>query len=280
LADDIVAHELTHGFTQYTSGLFAYYQSGAINESISDVFGEFVDLSNGHGNDAPAVRWLIGEDIGGGGAIRSMQDPTAFSQPDKMTSSLYYTGDKDDGGIHTNGGINNKAAFLMSDGGTFNGQTVTGIGIAKAAKLYYEANTHLLVSGSDYADLFDALDQACSNLTSIGALTQDDCTQVHTATLAVEMNLQPVAGFNTDATFCSTAGLVPANLFFDGLENGTGNFVFSAGPGTVRWSDNQTYAHSGTHSLFANDSPGEITDTSAAMTSSVLLPANAYLYFA
>ena len=51
LADDVVGHELTHGVTQFTSGLFYYYQSGAINESLSDVFGELIDQTNGHGND-------------------------------------------------------------------------------------------------------------------------------------------------------------------------------------------------------------------------------------
>ncbi len=78
LADDVVGHELTHGVTQYTSGLFYYYQSGAINESLSDLWGEFVDLSNGRGNDAANVRWLIGEDIAGLGAIRSLIDPPAY----------------------------------------------------------------------------------------------------------------------------------------------------------------------------------------------------------
>jgi Zn-dependent metalloprotease len=71
-ADDVVGHELTHGVTQFTSNLFYYYQSGAINESLSDVFGEFIDQTNGRGNDSPAVRWLLGEDVPGG-AIRTCE---------------------------------------------------------------------------------------------------------------------------------------------------------------------------------------------------------------
>ena len=126
LADDVVAHELTHGVTQYTSNLFYYRQSGAINESLSDVWGELVDQANGRGNDDPDVRWLLGEDIAGLGAIRSMGDPPAFSDPDRMTSPLYSQADSDNGGVHTTGGVNNKAASLMVDGGTFNGQTITG----------------------------------------------------------------------------------------------------------------------------------------------------------
>ena len=64
-ADDVVGHELTHGVTEFSSHLFYYYQSGAINESMSDVFGEFVDLTNGAGSDDPADRWMLGEDLPG-----------------------------------------------------------------------------------------------------------------------------------------------------------------------------------------------------------------------
>ena len=62
LGDDIVGHELTHGVTEFTSNLFYYYQSGAINESLSDVFGELIDLTNGTANNRRAVRWLLGEE--------------------------------------------------------------------------------------------------------------------------------------------------------------------------------------------------------------------------
>src|SRR5678809_204665 len=95
------------GVTQYTSNLFYYYQSGAINESLSDVFGEFIDQTNGHGNDAPSVKWLLGEDVAGLGAIRDMKNPSSFGQPDRMTSPYYYTGSGDSGGVHTNSGVNN-----------------------------------------------------------------------------------------------------------------------------------------------------------------------------
>ena len=60
-----------------------------------------------------AVKWLIGEDVAGRGAIRSMSDPPSFSHPDRMTSALYDQSAADNGGVHTNSGINNKAAFLM-----------------------------------------------------------------------------------------------------------------------------------------------------------------------
>lgn len=187
LADDVVSHELTHGVTQYESGLVYFYQSGAINESLSDVWGEFVDLTNSAGNDSASARWLMGEDITGLGAIRDMENPPAFSDPDKMSSSLYSHGPDDNGGVHTNSGVNNKAVYLMTDGGTFNGITVTAVGLAKVAKIYYEAQTNLLTSASNYADLGNGLYQACLNLIGQAGITSGNCQEVRDATVAVEM---------------------------------------------------------------------------------------------
>src|SRR4029077_3318528 len=183
--------------------LFNYYQSGAISESLSDVWGELIDQGNSRGNDAPGVRGLTGEAVPGLPPVRNMANPPALGSPDKMTSPLYALAATDNGGVHINSGINNKAAFLMVDGGTFNGQTVTGLGATKVAKIYYEAQTHLLTSGSDYGDLYNALNQACTNLVGTATgITALDCDQVGNATLAVEMNQQPASSFNTEAAFC------------------------------------------------------------------------------
>ena len=281
-SDDVVGHELSHGVTQFTSNLFYYYQSGAINESLSDVFGEFIDQTNGHGNDAPGVRWLLGEDIPGVGAIRNMQNPPAFGNPDKMTSPIYYAGAADNGGVHYNSGINNKAAYLMVDGGAFNGQTIAGLGIPKVAKIYYEVETHLLTSGSDYADLGDALNQGCANLVGTAGITLGDCDQVRNAVLAVEMALQPVPGFNPEAPLCGI-GQTPASVFFDNLEGGAGNFVMSAAVGPIRWRLDSPYgafAHSGQHFLYADDYPAAAADSSVATAAGIVIPPNAFLHFA
>ncbi len=281
MADDVVAHELTHGVTQHESGLFYFYQSGAINESFSDIWGEFVDQSNGAGNDTASVKWLMGEDIVGLGAIRSMSNPLAYGQPDKMTSASYSGTADDNGGVHRNSGINNKAAFLMTDGGSFNGQTITGLGLAKVATIYYEVNANLLTSGADYSDLYNALYQGCLNLVGTAGITLADCAEVRKATVAVEMNLQPLTGTNIEAPTCPV-GQAPRNIFFDDLERGSGNFTFGSEVGSARWqldAPGDPYAHSGLHELYANDTPPAVTDTTASMTNSYTLPANAYLRF-
>jgi len=164
-ADDVVAHELTHAVTENESNLIYWSESGAINEALSDIFGELVDLGNGAGNDGPGVRWLIGEDLPPAiGAIRNMANPPAFSDPDRRYSPLWWPWSPDNRGVHTNSGVANKLAFLLTDGGTFNGQTVAGQGVTAVAALFYEAQVHLLVPGSDYFDLYAALRQGAINL--------------------------------------------------------------------------------------------------------------------
>lgn len=257
-ADDVVAHELTHGVTEKTSNLFYYYQAGAINESFSDIWGEFVDQTNSGGTDTAAVKWKLGEDVPGIGAVRSMENPPEFSDPDKMTSIYYSTSSDDNGGVHSNSGVNNKAAYLMTDGGTFNGQTISGLGIDKVAKLYYEVQTKHLTSGSDYLDLYNGLIQSCSDLVTATTLISSDCTQVQKALTAVEMNSTPVKGFNPEADLCSAPSSQNSIIFTDNLESGLSKWTFSHNTGLLNhnWVDWLTisptapFAASGTHSLY------------------------------
>ena len=281
-ADDVVAHELTHGVTQYTSGLFYYMQSGAINESLSDIFGEFVDLTNGRGTDSAAVRWKIGEDLPGG-AARDMKDPPSISTsfgpyPDRMTSSNYFCGNGgDSGGIHINSSVGNKAAYLMTDGGMFNGKNVIGLGIPKAAKIFYEAQVHLLTSASDFADLYDDLILACNNLTGTGGITTADCQEVKNALDAVEMNQPPTFCAAAEAPLCP-AGTTPVNVFFDSFEAGAGNWTSAALSGVNAWGSpiENLYATSGKNALYGEDPV--TTSDSYVRTNDIAIPAKAYLH--
>ena len=289
LADDVVAHELTHGVTQYTSNLFYYYESGAISESLSDIWGEFVDQTNEEGDDSPGVKWLMGEDITGLGAIRDMAHPPNYGHPDRMTSPLYFetTGDflslSDSGGVHINSGVNNKAAYLMTDGDTFNGKTISGLGISKVAAIYYEVQTNYLTSGSGFADLYNFLLQGCLNL--IGGsegITEIDCEEVREATDAVEMNQESSTGFNPEAAVCPP-GESSTILFFDDLETSDANWSFSAISGTSSWLRDISsipYSSSGVSMLWGDDS-NTSSDSVAAMALDVQLPAGTqpYLHF-
>ena len=288
-ADDVVGHELTHGVTEFSSHLFYYYQSGAINESLSDVFGELIDQTNGAGNDTAEVKWLLGEDIPGVGAIRDMETPGAYGDPDRMTSPNY-TADAseiDAGGVHTNSGVNNKAAFLITDGGTFNGRTVTGLGAAKTARIYYEVETAMLTSASDYADLGSALPQACTNLVGTAGITAADCTEVarrrrgdRDGDLAAGRARsrgarRAPAGSCPRASSPTTSRTRPAANWSAGAD-----WYNPQNPNPyVGW--DPTYATSGTKNLWGDDPYDDAGTSSISMTRSVAIPSGrpAYLRF-
>jgi Zn-dependent metalloprotease len=111
---DVVGHEMFHGVTDSTARLEYANQSGALNESYSDIFGTIIaNLGN------PAVdswNWNVGEGMDvGGKPFRNMKDPTLFGQPDHMKNfrRLPDTAEGDWGGVHINSGIHNKCAFLI-----------------------------------------------------------------------------------------------------------------------------------------------------------------------
>ena len=191
-ADDVVAHELAHGLSQQTAGLVYWYQSGALSESLSDVFGELVDLSNGLGDDDPSVRWQLGEDLpaSAGGVTRHMANPPLFGQPDSTSSPFFdpAVDYEDSGAVHVNSGVPNKTAYLIADGtgsepgGSFAGRSFPGIGADRTGVLHWFA-MQLLTPGSDFADLAAALSAACTSLAATGSagFTSTECVTVDAA---------------------------------------------------------------------------------------------------
>lgn len=153
---DVATHEMTHGVIQHTAGLIYENQSGALNESFADVFGAMVDRSN----------WLIGEDITKAAPyLRSLSDPASGSQPAKMSEykNLPNTKDGNNGGVHINSGIPNRAAYLSAEGLTVEGLG-TSIGRDKTEKIYYRALTKYLQASSQFLDARRALIQAAEDL--------------------------------------------------------------------------------------------------------------------
>lgn len=221
-ADDVVAHEWGHAYTEYNSNLIYLWQSGALNESYSDVWGEVVDLFNNYedaGEDnsvrttnscSESNRWKMGEDATAfGGAIRDMWDPTCNGDPGKVTDSQYFCSDADSGGVHANSGVPNHAFALLVDGGTYNGQTISPLGFVKAIHIWWRVQNVYLTASSDFATFADALDAACQDLLGIDLegisttatpaglsgeiITAADCAEVSEAILAVELRTDPLA---------------------------------------------------------------------------------------
>jgi Zn-dependent metalloprotease len=135
-AIEVVGHELTHGVTQSTINLLYTGQSGALNESISDVFGCLVKQYK-LGQTADQATWLIGEGILGpamhGVALRSMKAPgTAYDGDDQPASmSAFVNTTSDNGGVHTNSGIPNRAFYLAAT-------AIGGNAWERAGRIWYQ----------------------------------------------------------------------------------------------------------------------------------------------
>lgn len=293
-ADDVVGHELTHGVTSHESALFYFYQSGAINEALSDIAGEMIDQTNAV--EPAATKWLEGEDLSIG-PIRDMENPPAFGDPDRMQSPNY-TGDPsftDQGGVHTNSGVANKAAYLMTEPGShsFNGKTVTGVGIDKSAAIWYRVNSVKLTTSSDYQDLHVALRQACADLigttprnatggaSSSGAITAANCAEVKDAVDATEMDLQQDPSkwpIPFEAPYC-TGGLTQVNSLVEKFNKPAAQWKFTKQAGG-NWFTTKAYAEGG-KAVGAGDatsSPAAF-DTSLTQNTGVTIPAGGFLRF-
>ncbi|MBD3926050.1 M4 family metallopeptidase [Nocardioides cavernae] len=155
-----------------------------------------------------SYRWLMGEKSSAfGGAIRDMWMPTCAGDPGKVSDAEYHCDTSDAGGVHTNSGVPNHGYALLVDGGTSNGVTITGIGLDKAAAIYYRAMTAYQTPTSDFTDHADALAASCRDLTgqpinkltvapnatpvAATPITATDCTQVDNAAAAVELRKEP-----------------------------------------------------------------------------------------
>jgi len=189
---DIVAHEFTHGVVDYTANLVYERESGALDESFADVFGEYIEKRIFGSNN-----WLLGWDrmVNGTNApVRDMANPQSFSQPDRYLGFNWLpatgscipvgpgeSGDNDFCGVHTNSGVQNRMFFLLSAGGsgwtndsssrataaTGNNPypwTVEGIGIENAVRIAYRALSFYLGANSSYSDSRNAWVHAANDL--------------------------------------------------------------------------------------------------------------------
>jgi len=155
---DIAAHEIAHGLTSNTANLIYQAESGALNESFSDIFGtaiEFFARPN-------RANWTVGEDIGS--TFRSMSNPKRFRDPDTYRRTNYVStdgcvpsGQNDNCGVHTNSGVQNFWFYLLSQGGSGtndrgNAYTVDGVGIDTAAAIAYRNLVVYLNVFSEFQD--------------------------------------------------------------------------------------------------------------------------------
>lgn len=155
---DVAGHEMTHGVVQNTANLRYQNEPGALNESFADVFGVMIDRDD----------WQIGEDVVKGrgtfstGFLRDLANPnnggTSLSSPGWQPKQVSekYGGAQDNGGVHINSGIPNRAFYLFANN--------AAVGKNKAELVYYRTLTQYLVASSNFLDCRAAVERACGDL--------------------------------------------------------------------------------------------------------------------
>jgi bacillolysin len=193
---DIVAHELTHGVTDYSSQLEYRNESGALNEAFSDIIGTSVEFyfqpraADVVTNTATMTAdYLIGEDSFRGGTtngVRSLADPAAFGDPDHYSKRRYLGTDTDNGGVHYNSTIVGHAFYLAIEGGTnrTSGLSVQGVGDKnrdQIEKVFYRAFVYNLPSQATFSMARIATIQSARDQYGTGSAVEQAVTQAWTA---------------------------------------------------------------------------------------------------
>jgi Zn-dependent metalloprotease len=175
IALDIIGHELTHGVTQYEANLAYWDQSGALNESLSDVFGSLVKQYQ-RKQTANQADWIIGEGLFtsnvNGVGIRSMKAPgTAYNDPvlgkDPQPAHMkdYVRTVEDNGGVHINSGIPNHAFYVTA-------LELGGYAWQKAGQIWYKTLTHKLQERSTFQQACDLTFEAAGEIFGTNSLEQ------------------------------------------------------------------------------------------------------------
>lgn len=237
---DITGHEISHGLTERTSNLDYQNESGALNESFSDIFGAAVEWYG----DSTVANWLIGEDIGG--AFRSMSNPNTYGDPDTYTGTNWYTGTGDNGGVHINSGVQNHWYYRLSVGGSGtndlgNAYNVTAIGRNKATRIAWRNDVVYLTNTSDYADARFYAIQSANDL--YGVCSQEAISTTR-AWYAVGVGADFVAGADAQFTASPVSGCIaPFTVNFTNTSTNAANYVWTFGDGGTSTALNPSYTY-------------------------------------
>ncbi len=243
---DITGHEIAHGVTQFSADLVYQRESGALNESFSDIFGEMVENHATGSNN-----WEMGSEIGisGNGAFRSMSNPKQYNDPDTYGGTHWTnpncgvpTQSNDYCGVHSNSGVQNKWFYILAVGesGTNdlgNSYGVTGLGLTKAGAIAYRNLTTYLSANSTFANARTGAIQAAIDLYGAGSAEEIATTNawyavgvgaeyVPTCSLGAPANLSAsnIGDNGFDLSWNAVSGAASYNLTIGGntvVVNGT-----------------------------------------------------------
>ncbi len=194
IAVDIIGHELTHGVTQYEANLVYSFQPGALNEHMSDVFGSLVKQQK-LGQNARNADWIIGQGLFtanvNGIGIRSMKEPgTAYNDPvlgrDPQPGHMrdYVNTVEDNGGVHINSGIPNRAFYVTA-------YEMGGNAWEKAGRIWYVALSDRLNSRSNFQDAANITLAVAGELYGVNSLEQQ-AVRKGWSEVGIELGVPPV----------------------------------------------------------------------------------------
>jgi Zn-dependent metalloprotease/chitodextrinase len=208
---DVSAHEHGHAVTEKTANLTYSYESGALNEGFSDIWGAAIEYYA-----APEKKtWVMGEDIekrSGHEGLRIMSNPKAEQNPSTYKGTYWNSGSSDNGGVHTNSGPITYWFYLISAGGSGtndNGKaySIQALGINKAEKISWRTLSSYLTASSNYSDTRIYAIQAAIDLYGAGS---NEVIQVTNAFAAIGVGSDYI-GTDTDAPSAPT-NLVASNI--------------------------------------------------------------------
>ena len=243
---EIVGHEFQHGTTEFSAGLIYNSESGALNESFSDIFGHMTDI-RARGDEA---LYIVGEQtVISGEGIRSMSDPNIHGSPDTYGGDLW----DDFNGVHTNSGVQNHWFHILSEGETDvndlgNAYSVTGIGTAAAAQVAMRNLLYYLTPSSDYADAGFYARQAAVDIFG-GCATE--VAEVVNAWYAVGVGVEVSTDFGIDFAAQTTQCDLPAVVEFQNLSTLAAEAVWDFGDGntSTEYTPVHTYTSAGVYDV-------------------------------
>ncbi|MCL4106323.1 UNVERIFIED_CONTAM: hypothetical protein GTU68_003484 [Idotea baltica] len=223
---DVAGHEIAHGLTTFSANLVYQNESGALNESFSDIFGNAIE------NEARPTQWswAIGEDMTNNG-IRNMQNPGNFGDPDTYLGTNYYIGAADNGGVHTNSGVQNKWYYIM----------VAAQGFTKSSAIAFRNLTVYLTPNSDHDDArFYAIQAATDLYGPCGPEVIATTNAWYAVGVGPEFTFSITADFAaaTDS-FCS----VPALVSFGNASSNGGSYLWDFGDGNTSTAISPTHTY-------------------------------------
>ena len=228
---DVVSHEISHGVCQYSADLQYWGESGAINESLSDIYAACVQNYANVGKNI----WLIGDEICRNDiAMRSMNNPKLLEDPDTYLMTYWKntsnpSRENDNGGVHTNSGVMNYWFYLLCEGGAgindYNYHyNVDGIGMGKAERIVYLMETgHYLTKTSTFYEARQASINAAIFLYGVCSKEVSTVIQAWNAVGVVKAYKEISLGSNY------YTGTLTANTTINSLTYGIGDIVVGNG---------------------------------------------------